>query len=93
MKYYNRTIFTSMEDAKFLYLYFISAKFSCCIARVCFAAVGVEYQNHAIHIRGALTSYDFSTLSQGEIFYSDFISALFSYSNKTVNFAIVGVKH
>ena len=53
-------IFSSMGEAKFVYLDFISAKFNCSNARVSFAALGVEHQNRAIDIRGALKSDDFS---------------------------------
>ena len=59
VEHLNRTICLSMGKAKFFYLEFISAKFSYSNERVSIAAVGVEHQNRAIDIRGALKSYDF----------------------------------
>ena len=48
-----------------MYLDFISAKFSCCNARVSFAAVGMAHQNRALDIRGALKSHGFSKQGRG----------------------------
>ena len=78
-----------MGEAKFLYLDFISAKFSYSTARVSFAAMGVEHQNCAIDIRKGLDSYDFAKHGEGEISYLVFIPAKFNYSNKRVSFSAV----
>ena len=62
-----RKIFLNMDEANFFQSQFISAKFSSSNARLSFAAMWVQHQNHAIDIRRALKSYDFSEHVRGEI--------------------------
>ena len=81
-------IFPSMSQAKFVYLDFISIKFSCSNARVSFADVGVERQNRTIYIRGSLNRTIFLSMCEVKLFNLEFISV----SNEKVSFAAVGLE-
>ena len=54
----------------------------------------MKHQNHAIYIRGALKSYDFSKHGgEAKLFNLDFLSGKFSYPNERVRFSTKGLEH
>ena len=82
-----------MGEAKFSYLDFISKKFSYSNERIGFAAVGVEHQNRARHIRKALISYDFSVHQQGQYFLFRFDLKKFRCFEERVSLGSAGLEH